>query len=427
MKAVLIIIEGMADRSQAALGGLTPLQAAVTPNLDALARSGACGHMYTLGPGVSPSTEIAQWEMLGYGDIPFPGRASIEAVGAGCGLGPEDVVFGINLASTMVDGGARYVQASPACLPEEHVAELHAALAEYEPRCFAARLFHLGGPFMALALSGGASPCVTDSDPLFYRLPVPPIVPIDGAGPAALETAAELTSFTEWAEGVLRFHPVNRKRADEGMTVVDYVLVKWPSVVPDVPPFYETWGFDALLSAPGLLCSGMARVLGMEYIGAAGGEAPEVFGCSLSEALEALRGGRDFALVRTTAAEEASLTGRPSRKVRALAELDAELAPLVDECESGGELLAVVTAGHTTPSGGSVEVIHSGESVPVAMVGRNVRVDGVDSFDEISCAGGSLGLLRGSDIMPLVLDFTDRARFGTSRTTPAPLRYRPRE
>jgi hypothetical protein len=61
------------------------------------------------------------------------------------------------------------------------------------------------------------------------------------------------------------------------------------------------------------------------------------------------------------------------------------------------------------------------------MVGSNVRVDPVERFDELSCTAGSLGQISGADVMPLVLNFTDRARFGTSRITPGDIRYRPHE
>ena len=425
MKALLIVLDGMADRSSEALGGRTPLQAADTPILDRLARSGACGHMYPLAPGVCPSSDQAHWRILGYGGHRYPGRAALEALGAGVPLGEGDVVVAVNMATTMPEGEERYVQAAPAYLPEEKADRIANSLAGYEPEFFNTRLHHLGGPHLLLVLSGGASPLVTDSDPLFYRLPVNPLVAFEGTPESAEKTAVELSRFSSWAAGILESHPVNVERASEGMTVVNYVLMKWPGAYGEFPSFESKWGFDAVASASGLLYAGLATAMGMQLVQPAARNPGEDLGLKLEAALDALAGGRDFALVHTKAADEASHTGRPPGKVRTLEELDGALEMVAGSCPGGEDLVIVITADHPTPSGGSDEVIHSGESVPIVIAGRNARVDAVESFDEVSCAGGSLGLVRGADVMPLVLNFTDRARFGTSRLTARDIPYRP--
>lgn len=50
-KTVLFLGDGMADEPVAELGGRTPLQAADTPNMDAIARAGRSGTMLTLPAG----------------------------------------------------------------------------------------------------------------------------------------------------------------------------------------------------------------------------------------------------------------------------------------------------------------------------------------------------------------------------------------
>lgn len=191
-----------------------------------------------------------------------------------------------------------------------------------------------------------------------------------------------------------------------------------------VPPFSETWGFAAVAAASGVFYAGLARVLGMEFHEHKSLEAGEDLYDKLRDAREALDGGFDFAFVHSKAADEASHTGRPGRKVRTIEELDLALAVVAESFARDPELLTVITCDHTSPSSGTDEVIHSGESVPVLMAGRNARVDAVSSFDEVSCASGSLGTIRGSDMMPLVLNFTNRARFGLSRPGPADRPYR---
>jgi 2,3-bisphosphoglycerate-independent phosphoglycerate mutase len=423
----------MADRSQPALGGSTPLQAARLENMDRLAALGSCGHMYTLAPGLCPTSDMAHWHLLGYGGHDFPGRAGIEAVGAGIELDDGDVIVRVDLAATMEDGGVRFVQASPAYLPEGQAAAVYETLAGYEPSNFGVKLHHLGGPFMLLVLSGGASAGVTDTDPVFYRIPVRPVSALQGAGADSRRTVMELERFVAWSASVLESHPVNLERAEEGMTQANYVLLKWASRPPRVPSFGHAWGFDAAACVSGAFDRGLASVLGMEVIDRPGGAQSdrrnrdpfEDFANGLEGAFFALDSGHDFVFVNTRAADDASRTGRPRQKVQALQELDRALGLAVESLTADPDILTVFTAGHATPCGGSDEAVHSGESVPVVMLGRNVRVDPVESFDELSCSAGALGQIRGADVMPLILNFTDRAKLGNSRLSPENLPYRP--
>jgi 2,3-bisphosphoglycerate-independent phosphoglycerate mutase len=57
----------------------------------------------------------------------------------------------------------------------------------------------------------------------------------------------------------------------------------------------------------------------------------------------------------------------------------------------------VVTSDHATPV--SVKE-HTGEPVPVMLYGPDVVVDDVSKFSEVTCWRGSLGRIRGIDIMP---------------------------
>src|SRR5918995_4078736 len=83
---VVVLLDGLGDRAHAALGERTANEAAATPNLDALAARGSCGVLYAIGPGRAPSSELAHWSMLGYHPDEFPGRAALEALGAGQSL-----------------------------------------------------------------------------------------------------------------------------------------------------------------------------------------------------------------------------------------------------------------------------------------------------------------------------------------------------
>jgi 2,3-bisphosphoglycerate-independent phosphoglycerate mutase len=87
------------------------------------------------------------------------------------------------------------------------------------------------------------------------------------------------------------------------------------------------------------------------------------------------------------------------------------------------DILLVVTSDHSTPSSGPL--IHSGEPVPLCMVGAGLRRDQVRTFDEAAAARGSLGPVRGTEFMLLVLNALDRARLLGIRDTPHDRLYWP--
>jgi len=85
-------------------------------------------------------------------------------------------------------------------------------------------------------------------------------------------------------------------------------------------------------------------------------------------------------------------------KIEAIERLD-EMLGIVKEGIS--DCCVALTADHSTPV--SVQN-HSGDPVPLAIVGKDVRVDGVGKYDEISMASGGLGRILGKNLLPIMLD-----------------------
>jgi 2,3-bisphosphoglycerate-independent phosphoglycerate mutase len=65
-KILYVILDGLGDDPNPALGGATPLEAARTPNLDRLAAAGRNGYVTTVGEGIAPESDIAVFAVLGY-------------------------------------------------------------------------------------------------------------------------------------------------------------------------------------------------------------------------------------------------------------------------------------------------------------------------------------------------------------------------
>ena len=119
MKYALIIPDGSADEPQDSLGGRTPLAAADTPAMNAVAREGVVGRANNVPPSLPAGSDVACLSLLGYDPMEhFTGRAPLEAAAQGIALGPEDWAIRCNLVTvenqTMRDFTAGHISTDEA-------------------------------------------------------------------------------------------------------------------------------------------------------------------------------------------------------------------------------------------------------------------------------------------------------------------------
>ena len=77
-KCVIILLDGLGDRSDPSLEHRTPLQVAQTPNLDRLAGAGACGLFHATHLGQALPSENAHFALFGYSRDEFPDELSVQ-------------------------------------------------------------------------------------------------------------------------------------------------------------------------------------------------------------------------------------------------------------------------------------------------------------------------------------------------------------
>ena len=100
MKYIVILGDGMADEPIAALGGQTPLEAAETPCMDALASMGQMGLVKTVPDTMKPGSDVANLAVLGYDpERNYSGRSPLEALSVGVDMEPTDVIFRCNIVT----------------------------------------------------------------------------------------------------------------------------------------------------------------------------------------------------------------------------------------------------------------------------------------------------------------------------------------
>src|SRR5512140_1395314 len=99
-KLALVVMDGIGDIATRETGYMTPLEAAVTPNLDALAKDSAQGRLVPIAPGITPGSGPGHLGLFGYDPLEYQvGRGVIEALGLGMELKPGDICARANFAT----------------------------------------------------------------------------------------------------------------------------------------------------------------------------------------------------------------------------------------------------------------------------------------------------------------------------------------
>ncbi|KPJ63901.1 phosphoglycerate mutase [candidate division KD3-62 bacterium DG_56] len=393
-KAILLIGDGLGDRPIASLDGKTPLEAADTPQLDSIAAAGECGLLDPIAPGVRAGSDTAHLALLGYDPHrTYTGRGPFEAAGIGMDVRGGDVCFRCNFATvddnmTVLDRRAGRISEST----QELAAALDGMEIEGAVCLFKESVEHRA----ALIVRGdGLGHDVTDVDPHEEGARLHQAA---GGDAASERTAAVVNEFARRSHEILSKHPVNRKRIAEGLHPANIVLPRGAGVAPHLEPFQERYGITGACIVEVGLIKGLGRYLRMEVIdvpGATGGKDTDEQ--ALARAVVEVIGRHGFVLCNLKAPDLGGHDNDPQQKMEAARKLD-RLASYVRE-EMGDRAFLAVTADHSTPCAVGD---HSGDPVPIAIIGPGVRTDSVTTFGERPCAHGGLHRIRGSDLMNIL-------------------------
>ena len=409
---VVVLFDGLADRAHDVLKGRTANEAARTPNLDRFAAAGSCGLLHAVGPGRAPSSEVAHWAMLGYRSDEFPGRAVFEALGRGQSVSDEHVFAYAALRPAERRDDGWWLTGRPD--PKRDASDAQALVAACDGLEVDRMLFtldHVWRGEAVLRIEGDADDRVSDSDAFFRdRHPVLRPQPLT---PEAERTARAAEEWTRWTMEILAEHGINKRRADEGLPVLNVMTLKWWGRPRSVPTFEQRHGLRGTFVGESAFLRGLAKAIGLDTIEAPESEDAEA---DLSRRLdlihERLADGDTFVFVHQKATDAAGHTKDPLVKRAVIEALDVVLRARLPVDRA----IVCITGDHATPA--SPDVIHSGDPVPFLVAGPGVRADGVRRFGELDCAAGIFGRLRGRDMMPVLLNAADRPLFLGSRPTP---------
>jgi len=407
-KALLVICDGMGDRVEHEFGDETPLGVAKTPNFDRLASSGSVGIMDPIGPGIRPGSDYATTALLGYDPrVCYTGRGGLEAAGAGMTLKLGDVAFRCNFSTvddnlTVIDRRAGRIEAG--------TSEIAEAVRRIRPKGvkglevdFQATIAHRG---VLVLKARGLSRMVSDVDPHETGVKILQSEPLDDST-SAKRTAAAVNDFVMQSFKMLKNHPVNIKRMQEGKLPANIILPRGAGTLPPFTPLRELHGLSVACIAAVSLVKGVCRVAGAELVpveGATGGLDTNYDGKAYA-ALKALE-NHDLVILHVKATDVASHDGDFKKKASVIERIDAAVGKILPSLAASSTYV-IVTADHSTPI--SVRD-HSGNPVPLLINGPGVPKSGVSKFSENAASRGNLGRLHGLDLMPMIADYLGKAK-----------------
>lgn len=399
MKYAIIIPDGCADKNVESLGGKTPLQAANTPAMDEIARSGTVGQSDNVPAHLPAGSEVANMALFGYDPNKyFTGRAPIEAAAQGIQLGPHDWAIRCNTVTieqqTMIDFTAGHVSTE-------------------ESRRILASMQEIADPARWQFVPG-----VSYRNLLIYRgeagIPSPFTQESKTTAPHDLTDLSVIDDYPrgpgcdvlcDWMQRsaeVLLDHPVNVERRARGLRPVSHLWLWGLGKTPSLESYANRFGLrGAMITAVDLL-RGLAALVGWDRIEVPGatGYLDTDYKAKGRYAVEALA-KYDIVCVHIEAPDEASHEGRADEKVKSLEAIDREIvAPVHEALKAYGDYRILVTPDHPTP----VETKkHAHGWVPFALCGQGVARSGAQGYDEASAGASGIRFANGWELMPNVL------------------------
>lgn len=385
-KIVLFVLDGLGGLPHPE-SGLTELESADTPHLDALAAVSSLGALIPVSPGITPGSGPGHLSLFGYDPVEhLMGRGALSALGVGFDLRAGDLAARLNLASLDRDGRVTDRRAGRPSDEEGRRIVEKARGGIRPPEGVDVFLEHEKEHRAVLILRGeGLGADLTDTDP--QETGVPPL-PVKALDPGSERSAALMQDVLDQIQAALADEPV-----------VTGVLARGFAAYEGYPTFQERYGLKALAVAQYPMYRGVARLVGMDVreVPTDVSELPTVVERHFDE--------YDFFFLHFKYTDSRGEDGDFDAKVRAIESVD----PLVEKILQLGPEVLVITGDHSTPA---TLKAHSWHSVPLLISSPWARPT-ANRFGERDCREGDLGTIEGKHLMTLALAHAGRlAKFG---------------
>lgn len=408
-KVGYILLDGCSDRPVPSLNYSTPLEVADTPNLDKISRRGRMGRVITVGRGISPESDIAVFNMLGYSFAKgYPGRGVVESIGAGLDVKDGDLALRANFATR--EGGMITDRRAGRDMTQDDAKGLGDELGRVRLKDaevqFRSTIGHRA--VMVIRTDSKLSAEISNTDPGYVRLKgfgaareakdreaIQKSRPLE-ATTAARKAAALVNEFSSQAMKILGDSRINKERERAGKKPANMLLLRDAgSFVPKLPSFEEKHGYRgvALVEMPAEV--GIAMLLGMKMVKA--GDPADLEGKAGLLKREMKEGTVVYAHIKGP--DEFGHDGDAPGKRRNIETIDREFFAPVAEMLDDGPTLAV-SCDHATPC---ILKMHSADPVPLVVTGEGRSAGKSCRFTERDAKAGTLGTQMGRDVLRRIL------------------------
>jgi 2,3-bisphosphoglycerate-independent phosphoglycerate mutase len=415
------VLDGLGDTPIKELGNKTPLEAALTPNMDKLAQSGKNGVVYTVGKGIAPESDIAVISLLGYDAHKYyTGRGPLESFAEGLKVDDGNVALRVNFATVEEDGkkikdrrvGRNLTTEEATFLSKEINSKVVLTNATFE---FKNTIGHRG-ILVIRAMHAQLSAWITNTDPAYERQGVfglakekfepyvdtcKPMPGYEDSRPA-IEAANLLNEFTLKSHKVLEEAAINKKRIADGKVPANIILSRDAGDrLPKFPPMSEHYKikFGSFVEMP--VERGIALLTGISIVDVPSSTGhPDVdYAVWAKIALQKLP-EFDGLYIHIKGPDEPGHDGDFNKKKASIEAVDKYFFGNLLPHLKMKDCIMVVTADHSTPCKLKA---HSPDPVPLIIAGGAIKSDKTLSFSEKAAAVGSLGEILGKDLMGLLI------------------------
>ena len=397
MKYVVVLGDGMADEPIGELGGKTPLQAARTPVMDAMAKVSEQGIAYTVPENLPAGSDVANLAMLGYDPQKYySGRSPLEALSIGVDMKDTDIALRCNIVTLSEDEAYEEKtiidHSSGEITTEEAKVLIDAVKKELETEEFQ---YYPGVSYRHLTIWDRGE--TVDLTP-----------PHDILGKQIGEYLPKETKLREMMEksfDILDRHPINEKRREMGLNPASSIWFWGAGTRPALDDFEEKTGKKgAMVSAVDLL-KGIAvgtHMLNLDVEGATGGLDTNYKGKAMAAVDSLTKDGADVVYIHVEAPDEMGHQGSVKNKVKAIEFLDDQVIRVVAEelKKRGEEFRMLIGPDHPTPI--SIRT-HSKDPVPFMIYDSTKETNGQKEYSEEAAKSTGLVLEHGHDLMGRLL------------------------
>ncbi|RII27814.1 MAG: cofactor-independent phosphoglycerate mutase [Geobacter sp.] len=397
MKYIVLLGDGMSDEKIPQLGDKTPLQAAKTPHMDYMAKRGRLGLAKTVPAGLPPGSDVANLSVFGYDPRScYTGRSPLEAASMGVELGSDDVAFRINLVTLSPQGTTLIMQdysAGHISTDESRqlIEELQRQLGNDEFH------FYPGVGYRHLLVWRNGSDKLTATPP--HDITGKSILDHLPQGEGADKLIALMTS----SQMVLKRHPVNIQRLEEGKSPANSIWLWGHGRSPRMETFQHRFGLSGSVISAVDLIRGIGIYAGLDIIKVPGatGYIDTNYNGKAEAALAALQ-NHDYVYLHVEAPDEAGHGGNLNHKIKAIEDFDAlVVGPILEGIRQFGEYRILCTPDHPTPLR---LMTHTSDPVPFILYsGEETEKPGVAGYDEDEARKTGLVLEEGFRLMDMMM------------------------